>query len=80
MGERRSGVLKMNHWTIGCFIIAGILMLYGFFFMGIACVVDSSADMCSGSTTQTQNNTQVVNIFEEPSAATFVMSHTRGVM
>jgi len=39
----------MKRWTIACFGIAIILMFLSMFFMGVACVIDPAANICSGA-------------------------------
>lgn len=58
----------MKRWTIACFGIAIILMFLSMFFMGVACVVDPAANICSGASgaPQTQTNSQTVNILDGP--------------
>ena len=70
----------MNKWAIACFALAVILMFMSFFFIGVACTFDASADICSGSgASQTQTNNQTVNFFEVP-VPTMVQINTGMVM
>ena len=70
----------MNKRAIAFFAIAVGCMLMSFFFLGVACTVDESADICSGSgASQTQTNNQIENFFEVP-VPTMVQINTGMVM